>query len=29
LWNRIGVLLDDFTPSECANYFRHDGYPAI
>jgi transposase len=29
LWNRIGALLDDFTPSECANYFRHDGYPAI
>ena len=29
LWNRIGALLDDFTPSECASYFRHDGYPAI
>jgi len=29
LWNRIGALLDDFTPSECASYFRHDGYSAI
>jgi len=28
LWNRIGALLDDFTPAECANYFRHDGYHA-
>jgi transposase len=26
LWNRIGALLDDFTPSECSNYFQHDGY---
>ena len=26
LWDRIGLLLDDFTPEECANYFRHDGY---
>lgn len=26
LWDRIGQLLDDFTPEECANYFRHDGY---
>lgn len=28
LWNRIGLILDDFTPQECANYFRHDGYAA-
>jgi transposase len=26
LWDRIGQLLDAFTPEECANYFRHDGY---
>jgi transposase len=26
LWQRIGVLLDQFTPSECANYFRAAGY---
>jgi len=26
LWRRIGVLLDQFTPSECANYFRAGGY---
>jgi transposase len=26
LWDRIGWLLDDFTPEECANYFRHAGY---
>ena len=29
LWSRIGALLDDFPPGECANYFRHDGYSAI
>ena len=28
LWDRIGKLLDAFTPQECANYFRHDGYGA-
>ncbi|MGH7094011.1 MAG: transposase [Stellaceae bacterium] len=28
LWNRIGKVLDAFTPDECANYFRHDGYDA-
>jgi len=28
LWNRIGQLLDCYDPQECANYFRHDGYPA-
>ncbi|OIQ68052.1 hypothetical protein GALL_503590 [mine drainage metagenome] len=26
LWNRIGSLLDDFTPEECANYFKAAGY---
>lgn len=26
LWNRIGVLLLDFTPQECANYFKAAGY---
>ena len=26
LWNRIGELLDRFTPAECANYFQAAGY---
>ena len=26
LWRRIGALLDQFTPDECANYFRAAGY---
>jgi transposase len=26
LWDRIGQLLDAFTPQDCANYFRHAGY---
>ncbi len=26
LWNRIGKLLDSFTPPECQNFFRHAGY---
>ena len=26
LWNRIGRLLDDFPPHQCANYLRHAGY---
>jgi len=26
LWNRIGSLLNAFTPDECANYFRNAGY---
>jgi transposase len=26
LWDKIGEVLDAFTPDECANYFRHDGY---
>lgn len=28
LWNRIGQLVDEFTPAECRNYFRHCGYTA-
>jgi transposase len=26
LWNALGNLCDSFSPSECAKYFRHDGY---
>lgn len=26
LWSRIGSLLDEFTPDQCRNYFRHAGY---
>jgi transposase len=26
LWQALGRLLDAFTPDECANYFRHQGY---
>lgn len=26
LWDRIGQVLDAFTPQECANYLRHAGY---
>ena len=26
LWRRIGALLDQFSPGECANYFRAAGY---
>ncbi|MCY3878192.1 MAG: IS630 family transposase, partial [Rhodobacteraceae bacterium] len=25
-WRRIGDLLDQFPPEECANYFRNSGY---
>ena len=28
LWDRIGTLLDAFTPAECANYFAAAGYDA-
>ncbi len=28
LWDRIGQVLNHFTPEECANYLRHDGYAA-
>jgi transposase len=27
-WQRIGVLLNRFTPQECANYIRNAGYAA-
>jgi transposase len=26
LWNTVGGLIDEFTPAECANYFRAAGY---
>jgi transposase len=26
LWRRLAILLDTFTPAECANFFRHAGY---
>jgi hypothetical protein len=26
LWQRIGQLLDRFTPDECRNYFQAAGY---
>jgi transposase len=26
LWDKIGNILDQFTPQECRNYFKHDGY---
>ena len=26
IWNAAGHLVDCFTPDECANFFRHDGY---
>ena len=26
LWDRIGLLLNAFTPAECANYFAAAGY---
>jgi transposase len=26
LWNTLGTIVGCFTPKECANYFRHDGY---
>jgi transposase len=28
LWDRIGKLIDLFTPDECKNYLRHCGYAA-
>ena len=28
LWRRIGLLLDAFSPEECANYFEAAGYDA-
>jgi transposase len=26
LWDKIGEIVAAFSPSECANYFRHAGY---
>jgi transposase len=26
LWDRIGMILSRFSPQECANYLKHDGY---
>ena len=26
VWHRIGALLGEFSPTECANYLRHAGY---
>ena len=26
LWNALGTLSGCFTPKECSNFFRHDGY---
>ena len=28
-WKRIGSLLDNFPPPECANYLRNSGYASI
>lgn len=28
-WRSIGSLIDRFTPSECANYFRNAGYASV
>ncbi len=28
LWQRIGILVDAFSPQECANYFAAAGYDA-
>ena len=29
VWNRIGRLLDTFSPTECATYLKHAGYDPI
>lgn len=29
LWNRIGALLQEFTPQECANFFTAAGYEPL
>jgi transposase len=28
-WRRIGTLLADFSPAECANYFVNSGYASV
>lgn len=27
LWHTIGYLIEQISPTECANYIRHSGYP--
>ncbi|MBL1258829.1 IS630 family transposase, partial [Methylocystis sp. Sn-Cys] len=29
LWNRIGALLKEFSPAECANFFPAAGYEPV
>lgn len=29
LWRRIGALMPEFQPQECANYFRNSGYASM
>lgn len=29
VWHRIGGLLGEFSPAECANYLRHAGYASV
>lgn len=29
VWSRIGTILDQFTPRECANYLANSGYAAM
>ena len=29
VWNRLGTILDQFTPQECSNYLRHAGYGSV
>jgi transposase len=29
LWATIGALLEQFTPDECANYFKNSGYGSV
>ena len=29
VWNRIGELLSEFSPNECANYLKHAGYTSM
>jgi hypothetical protein len=28
-WHRIGALLEEFTPQECANFFTAAGYEPL
>lgn len=29
VWHRIGSLLGEFSPTECANYISHAGYASV